>query len=242
MSATGVGMEITSGLPDIINSKSNENQKLLVANILICSNNPQLIAQCTHALIGLHSVSRMLNPAGDWLADMAILDARKLDDDASIVSAIAHKRVRFIVLGESWGDEKQINVLLHGAAGYCETADVSDLLERAVASVLNGDIWIRRGLVPKVIGELTKRHCDVSAISTSSVDIDALRKQIETLSAREVEVADMIRQGENNKRIACALNISERTVKAHLSSIFRKLEVDDRLRLAIRLKEIDQFR
>jgi DNA-binding NarL/FixJ family response regulator len=38
------------------------------------------------------------------------------------------------------------------------------------------------------------------------------------------------------------MNISERTVKAHLSSIFRKFEVDDRLRLAIRLKEIDQYR
>jgi DNA-binding NarL/FixJ family response regulator len=64
----------------------------------------------------------------------------------------------------------------------------------------------------------------------------------DSLSEREVEVANLIRKGENNKGIAQVMNISERTVKAHLSSIFRKFEVDDRLRLAIRLKEIDQYR
>jgi DNA-binding NarL/FixJ family response regulator len=64
----------------------------------------------------------------------------------------------------------------------------------------------------------------------------------DSLSTRELEVANMIRQGENNRSIAEAMNISERTVKAHLSSIFRKFNVDDRLRLAIRLKEVDQYR
>jgi DNA-binding NarL/FixJ family response regulator len=47
----------------------------------------------------------------------------------------------------------------------------------------------------------------------------------------------MIRVGENNKAIADTLDISERTVKAHLTSIFKKLEVPDRLHLALYMKE-----
>lgn len=213
-----------------------------MANILIYSNNPQLTAQCTHALIGDHHVGRMLNPANEWIADVVILDARKLDEDMSVLSTLSQRRVRFMVIGTKWADEKQIDVLVQGASGYCEDSDASELLCRAVDSILNGDIWIRRGLVPKVIGALTKRHRSQALSGDVRVDFDELNKQMESLSARECEVANMIRQGENNKRIAIALNISERTVKAHLSSIFRKLGVDDRLRLAIRLKEIDQIR
>lgn len=213
-----------------------------MANILIYSNNPQLTAQCTHALIGDHNVSRMLNPSNDWSADIVILDARKLDEDMSVLSTLAQRRVRFMVIGTKWADEKQIDVLVQGASGYCEDTDASELLGRAVDSILNGDIWIRRGLVPKVIGALTKKHRNQSSSVDTYVDVEELNRQIDSLSARECEVANMIRQGENNKRIALALNISERTVKAHLSSIFRKLGVDDRLRLAIRLKEIDQIR
>jgi len=47
----------------------------------------------------------------------------------------------------------------------------------------------------------------------------------------------MIRDGENNKVIGNTLDISERTVKAHLTSIFKKLNVPDRLRLALYIKE-----
>jgi DNA-binding NarL/FixJ family response regulator len=47
----------------------------------------------------------------------------------------------------------------------------------------------------------------------------------------------MIQSGENNKDIASTLHISERTVKAHLTSIFKKLNVSDRLRLALFIKE-----
>ena len=47
----------------------------------------------------------------------------------------------------------------------------------------------------------------------------------------------MVRDGENNKAIASALEISERTVKAHVTSIFKKLDIADRLHLALYLKE-----
>lgn len=56
------------------------------------------------------------------------------------------------------------------------------------------------------------------------------------LTKRELDVAEMISQGKGNRSIAESLNISERTVKAHLTSIFRKLSVHDRLHLVLLLK------
>jgi two-component system nitrate/nitrite response regulator NarL len=58
-------------------------------------------------------------------------------------------------------------------------------------------------------------------------------KAIAHLTPRELEVAQMVHLGGNNKLIARELDISERTVKAHLSAIFRKLDIENRLHLAL---------
>lgn len=213
-----------------------------MANILIFSNNPQRTAEWTHALIAEHSVSRLLNARMAYQADAVIFDARKLDEDASLLAVFTNSNTRFLVIGSNWPEQKQIDVLVHGAAGYCEESESAELLQHAVDCILKGDVWIRRALVPKVIGVLTGRLKSLHAPHLSAEKRDKLQHMADSLSAREIEVANMIRQGENNRSIAAAMDISERTVKAHLSSIFRKLEVDDRLRLAIRLKEIDEHR
>jgi len=213
-----------------------------VANILIYSNNPQLTAEWTHALIADHHVSRLLNVHNDCNADAVIFDAKKLDEDPSLVSAFATKNIHVLVLGSDWPEQKQIDVLVHGASGYCEQSEAPKLLKRAVESVLKGDVWIRRALVPKVIGVLTGNLNSSQSVYLAPDEVDGLLKMADSLSTREAEVADMIRRGENNKTIAQEMNISERTVKAHLSSIFRKFEVDDRLHLAVRLKELDRYR
>lgn len=210
-----------------------------MANLLICSNNPQLTAQWNHALISEYTVSMLHNPKTEFTADAVILDAKKLDDDASLMALFSNRGTRFLVMGCDWPDSRQIEVLINGAAGYCDQSESAELLKRAVACILDGDIWIRRALVPKVIGALTRARQTQTV--KNRYDAEQKLQQIAGLSARELEVANLIRQGENNKRIALALNISERTVKAHLSSIFRKLGVDDRLHLAILLKETDQY-
>lgn len=57
------------------------------------------------------------------------------------------------------------------------------------------------------------------------------------LTPRESEVAQLVAQGDCNKRIAAKLSISDHTVKAHLSAIFRKMGVSNRLELAIRINK-----
>jgi len=202
----------------------------------------QLTAQWTHVLLGEHNVSRLLTLQTNYQADAVIFDAKKLDDDHNLLKAFDNKNTRFLVIVSDWPEQKQIDVLVHGAAGYCEISEVSHLLKRAIDCILNGDIWIRRALVPKVIGVLTGHANGLKTNHLAPEMREKLIQMADSLSDREMEVANLIRQGENNKGIAQVMNISERTVKAHLSSIFRKFDVEDRLRLAIRLKEIDQYR
>ena len=63
-------------------------------------------------------------------------------------------------------------------------------------------------------------------------------KSLKRLTPRELQVAQMVHLGGNNKMIARELDISERTVKAHLSAIFRKLKIENRLHLALYFSNI----
>jgi DNA-binding NarL/FixJ family response regulator len=212
-----------------------------VANILIYSNNPHLTAHWNHALTGDHSVNRLTNVSADFTADLVLVDAQKLEDNESLYALLKKGSGRFLVVGNNWNEQKQIDVVVKGAAGYCEASENAEIVKRAVNSILNGDLWVQRCLVPKIILALTTIRRSQGA-SVKSSNLEQLLTMFDSLSVREMEVAQMIQIGESNKRIASEMNISERTVKAHLSSIFRKLEVEDRLQLAIFLKEIEQYR
>ena len=64
----------------------------------------------------------------------------------------------------------------------------------------------------------------------------AISDLLANLTRRECEIATLVGNGESNKQIARRLDITERTVKAHLTEVFRKLEVADRLKLALMVK------
>ena len=211
-----------------------------MANVQLYTSNPQIAAHWTHVLTGEHQLSMLTSMRAEIGAELVLVDACKLDEDPSLLAIIASQPHCFLVIGSDWPEEQQVQVLVRGAVGYYDEAEEPDLL-RVVDSVLNGDIWIRRALVPKVIDALIQSRKIEGGGTAEPVDIDDLLARVDTLSSREMEVADFIRQGQNNRTIAQELAISERTVKAHLSSIFKKLAVADRLHLAIMLKEIEHF-
>ena len=90
-----------------------------------------------------------------------------------------------------------------------------------------------RQLITKLIGELARD----SSTGTHTLSF-AGNSSIEHLTPRERQVAEMVHGGGNNKAIARELDISERTVKAHLSAIFRKLDIENRLHLALFFSEL----
>lgn len=216
-----------------------------MANILILSINPILADQWKTILSEEHKINIVdtinhaighipMNPTDILIIDA---DAADFDTDTTALAQILNTALKALIIGRDWPEDQQIHALISGFSGYCEYDAAADQLLKATNSLLKGDIWIQRHLVPKVIGHLI----DLTNAQTIQPEkTTPAHNNLQTLTHRELDVAKMIRAGESNKTIASLLNISERTVKAHLTSIFQKLEVQDRLHLAVLLKEIIQ--
>jgi len=202
----------------------------------IFSSNNVLIKLWSHALVSHYDIFTVssINDAND--AAIVIIDTNEIDKSPELVDSFQKISPRILIIGQDWSENKQINALVHGAAGYCGESEPPKLLLQAVSSVLKGDIWIQRHLVPRVIGTLVKMKPGKAQSKNTRQSIES-SSLLATLSNRENDVANMIRDGESNKVIAASLHISERTVKAHLTSIFKKLNVPDRLHLALYIKE-----
>jgi DNA-binding NarL/FixJ family response regulator len=127
----------------------------------------------------------------------------------------------------------QMALFKTGAHGFFADDISASLLIKAIHSVSKGEVWVPRKLISRLISELARGK----AAADSRQDL-AARKTMAKLTPREFEVAQMVHLGGNNKMIARELDISERTVKAHLSAIFRKLNIANRLHLALFFNEI----
>lgn len=122
----------------------------------------------------------------------------------------------------------QMELFRTGAHGFFADNITPSLLGKAVHSVSTGEVWVPRKLISTLISELaSKTAANMNRQKT------ATKKSMSRLTPRELEVAQMVHSGGNNKMIARELAISERTVKAHLSAIFRKLNIENRLHLAL---------
>jgi DNA-binding NarL/FixJ family response regulator len=204
--------------------------------VTIYSDNQALIKLWSHALISHYDISNANDIHDCKGAAVVIVDSHKLDENTDLIVQFSNQSIRFLVVGKDWSEDKQISALVHGAAGYCGESEPPKLLLQAVKSVLKGDIWIQRHLVPRVIGTLVRMKSEATAPEETTKSIVSA-SLLDSLSSRERDVANMIRDGESNKKIAATLDISERTVKAHLTSTYKKLNVTDRLHLALYIKE-----
>lgn len=106
-----------------------------------------------------------------------------------------------------------------GVNGYILKDSESAELKKAINAVVNGESYIQPSLIPALNSKLVSRDND--------------KDKIESLTKRELEVLIQVANGLFNKEIATSLNISERTVKNHISNIFKKIDVSDRTQAAV---------
>jgi DNA-binding NarL/FixJ family response regulator len=111
-----------------------------------------------------------------------------------------------------------------GASGFIPKSTPAEDMRRAVTTILEGEIW-----APAVAKQLTDEEREV----------DDLSKRLATLTPQQVRVLMMLRAGLLNKQIAYELDVSEATVKAHVSAILLKLNVDSRTQAVIAAGKID---
>ena len=129
----------------------------------------------------------------------------------------------FIVMFDEPTEDKGLVALEHGAAGYCNTFSTPELLNAIHSVVENGGLWVGESLLSRLLG-------GISARTESVADNQPILSQ---LTKREAEIALLVARGESNKEIARQLSLAERTIKAHLTVVFEKLNVRDRLQLAL---------
>lgn len=120
-----------------------------------------------------------------------------------------------------------MDVIAVGASGYCHTYSGADTLKEVRTVVEHAGIWLGRDFLLQMI------HATQPLVTNNP---QQMQQALALLTEREQEVALEAAKGYSNKEIARNLNITERTVKAHLSSVFEKLDLRDRLQLALILK------
>lgn len=106
-----------------------------------------------------------------------------------------------------------------GVDGYLLKDSESSELKKAILAVLNEESYIQPNLIPALNARLVAKDVD--------------KEKINSLTRRELEVLIQVANGMFNKEIATSLNISERTVKNHISNIFKKIDVADRTQAAV---------
>jgi two-component system, NarL family, nitrate/nitrite response regulator NarL len=132
--------------------------------------------------------------------------------------------VRTIIFADGADKSHIIEALKLGARGIVEKQTSSQLLLKSIRAVAAGEYWVAHGNMPALIAHLQ----NPAAADGNGKMIDG-----HPLTAREVEMVSAIADGLTNKEIAQKFGISEQTVKHHLTSVFEKVGVSNRLELAL---------
>lgn len=153
----------------------------------------------------------------------------KLQQFASQVSKV-------VVMTDEQSDQEALQVMQSGAAGYCHYLAAPEQLREIASVVSQGGLWVGAQLMQKL---LTVAQSAAPKQATVDGDVE-LQQQLKQLTPRERMVAIEIGRGASNKEIAERLDITERTVKAHVSVIFNKLDVRDRVKLALLINNLSK--
>lgn len=145
-----------------------------------------------------------------------------------LVRAAGARGRRVVVLSAMPSGEQALRALEVGARGYCHAFATPELLREVALVVRHGGLWVGPELLARVIRA-------AAPAAQADADAPAAGAVLAALSTREREVAEAVAEGLTNKVVAARLGITERTVKAHLATVFDKLGVRDRLQLALRV-------
>ncbi len=148
---------------------------------------------------------------------------------SSVLDAIPFpSKARLVVLADTPDELLVTEAFALGAVGCCNSYAASEVIRQVATVVENGGLWIGRSLLQNLV-KSTGRSINNKIIENHSLG------ELSVLSDREMQVAKRVGAGASNKEIAVQLSITERTVKAHLSAIFEKLGLRDRLQLSLRV-------
>jgi two-component system nitrate/nitrite response regulator NarL len=142
-----------------------------------------------------------------------------------LIQEFSTKGARVLVLTGVREKEQHQLCLRLGATGLISKEEGRNVLLKAIEKVHRGEIWFDRTMMSDVLSKVLKQK--------NAKDSDPDAAKIASLTDRELQVIKLVSEGRKNKQIAERLFISDTTVRHHLTSIFSKLGVSDRLELVI---------
>lgn len=203
--------------------------------ILASSDNKERLASWAQALNGYEITTLLLHKQDAlWsfvvrdrpnilLLDAEFFELNNLFDVSNLRRLCTVAKI--IILSDELTENQEWNFVQAGVSGFCRSDIEKNLLNQAVTSVLNGELWVRRSLTSRLINELEEKNSKNKAYR-------AFLGLINKLTRCEYEIAMCVSNGQSTQQIAQSRAVTERTVKAHLAEIYVKLGVRDNYTLA----------
>ena len=152
--------------------------------------------------------------------DIVLFDCDNLNESLSFVL-----KGKVLCLSSKLDNITGFKLLKQGVKGYGNNYMTPMNLKEAIKIINNDKLWVNPDLMSFIIENSTLSN------------LPKYEDKINELSQRELDVSKFVSKGFTNKEIAIELEITERTIKAHVSSIFQKLQIKDRVTLGIMIKE-----
>lgn len=199
---------------------------------ILLADDHSMIREGIKQLLEIDSQFTVIGQAGDGIECMKLLkkelpDVLLLDVNMPKMSGIEvlekikqqNMDVKVLMLTIHNEIEYLLRAVDIGCNGYVLKDSDIGLLKKAILSVYEGDTFIQPDLIP--------------VLNMGLISREENNQTLEGLTKRELEVLKLITEGLFNKEIAYKLNISERTVKNHVSNIFKKINASDRTQAAV---------
>ncbi len=170
-----------------------------------------------------HLVTASLPDIATENVDVVLLGSHAGKNLFELVAGLKASRpdLRIIVTGSGADDETILKAVTAGAKGYVDEAATPEEFMMAIRTVHQGSVWAPRRVLSMFIERVTSSPGRIFPAGRVS------------FTDREKEVLELLVAGRSNKEIGAALGIEERTVKAHVAKLMRKVGVKNRIELSV---------
>lgn len=143
---------------------------------------------------------------------------------------------KVIVLSPTPSEREAIQVIKGGALGYGHTLAATVRLREMVMVVDHGGLWVGGKLLKQVLSAISvgNNRSDIKRVESERTQ----KKIVETLTPKEQEVATLVATGATNQEVSGVLRVTERTIKMHITAVFEKLNVRNRVELALLMNNV----
>jgi DNA-binding NarL/FixJ family response regulator len=172
-------------------------------------------------LYDLHQLDKRFN-----VENSLVLIQVSEDATPEKIAQIASHNFDVLAFSNEPTNEEGFALFQKGVKGYLNTFSTPERIEQAMATILDGNVWLGQNIM-------------AAMIKSVKPPVTYHQDWVRLLTDREFEVVKLVLECLPNRAIAERLQITERTVKAHLHNVFEKFAINDRLTLALKIKNWD---